>query len=83
MYRLKSKGHSVDPQVLNNEASSKYCRTIVDEWNCTFQLVPLDVHLTNIAELSILTLKAQFIFILIGVSASFPKSLWDQLLPQT
>ena len=83
MYRLKSKGHSVDIQDLNNEDSAEYCCTIVDEWNCTFQLVPLDVHLTNISELSILTLKAQFIFIPIGVSASFPNSLWDQLLPQT
>ena len=33
MLRLKSKGHSVDFQVLDNEARAEYIHTIVDEWN--------------------------------------------------
>ena len=33
MLRLKYKGHSVDIQVLDDEASANYRRTIVDEWN--------------------------------------------------
>ena len=33
MSRLKSKGYRVDLQVLDNEASAKYRRTIVDKWN--------------------------------------------------
>ena len=44
MSRFKSKVHSVDLQVLDNEASSVYRCTIVDKWNCTFQLVLPDVY---------------------------------------
>ena len=83
MTRLKSKGQSVDLQVLDNKASAKYCRIIVDDWNCTFQLVPLDVHCRKIAERAIRTFKSHFLLILAGIDDSFSKFLWDHLLPQT
>ena len=83
MNRLKAKGHSVDLQVLDNKASFEYRRTIVDEWNCTFQLVPTDVHRRNIAERAIRTYKAHFLAIIAGIANYFPNFLWDHLLPQT
>ena len=83
MSSLKSKGRSVDIQVLDNEASSKYCCTIDDGCNCTFQLVPPDLHRRNIAERAIRNFKAHFLSILSDVSDPFPNFLWDQLLPQT
>ena len=75
MSRLKSKVHIVDLQVLDNEASTEYCCTIVDEWNCTFQIVPPDTHLRNIDKHTICTFKAHFLAILSGVSDSFPNFL--------
>ena len=75
MNRLKPKEHSVDLQVLDNEASAEYRRTIVEYWNCTFQLVPLDVHHRNIAERTIRTFKYHFLAILSGVADSFTNFL--------
>ena len=57
MNRLKAKGHSVDLQVLNNKSSAEYRRTIVEDWNCTFQLFPLDVHCRKSSERAIRTFK--------------------------
>jgi hypothetical protein len=83
MERLKRGGHSVDLQVLDNEASALYKLAITGKWNCRFQLVPPDVHRRNVAERAIRTFKAHFLSILAGVSDSFPNYLWDHLLPQT
>ena len=80
---LKSKGHSVDLQVHENEASDKCRRTIFEYWNCIFELVPPDVHCCNIDERAIHTFKAHFLSILAGVSDSVTNFLWDQLHPQT
>ena len=82
MLRLKSKGHSVDIQVLENRDSAEYFRTIVDEWNCNLQLVLTDYHHRNIAERAIHTFKAHLLSIISDVSESFPNFLWDQLLPK-
>jgi hypothetical protein len=83
MERLRARGHTVDHQVLDNEASTEYRSVITQDWKCTFQLVPPDLHHHNIAERAIQTFKAHFLSILAGISSSFPNYLWDKLLPQT
>jgi hypothetical protein len=83
MERLKLGGHSVDLQVLDNEASEEYKTAITEKWGCKFQLVPPDVHRRNVAERAIRTFKAHFLSVLAGVADSFPNYLWDHLLPQT
>ena len=83
MQRLRDRGHRVDLQILDNEASADYKRVIEQKWKCNYQLVPPDVHRRNAAERAIRTFKAHFLSILSGVDANFPKFLWDLLLPQT
>ena len=53
MTRLTSRGLAVDLQILDNEASAAYKRTITDTWKCKFQLVPPDMHRRNRAERAI------------------------------
>ena len=83
MTRLKEKGHTIQHQILDNEASKEYRRTITDDWKATYQLVPPNVHRANTAERAIQTFKAHFLSILAGIDISFPNYLWDKLLPQT
>ena len=83
MTRLKKRGHIVDLQILDNEASQAYKQTIQDTWGCTFQLVPPHVHRRNIVKRDIRTFKAPFLEILSVISDSFSNYLWDHLLPQT
>jgi hypothetical protein len=83
MTRLQARGHTVDHQVLDNEISTEYIRTITEDWKATYQLVPPDVHCRNLAERAIKTFKAHFLSILSGLSKAFPNYLWDKLLPQT
>ena len=64
-------GHRVNLQILDNEASGEYKRTIEEVWKSTYQLVPPDMHRRNAAERAIRTFKAHFLAILAGVS---PKS---------
>ena len=73
----------MEHQVLDNECSAKYIRTITEDWKATYQLVPPDVHRRNLAERAIQTFKAHFLSILAGLSKAFPNYLWDKLLPQT
>ena len=40
MTPLKTKGHIIDHQVLDNEASKAYRRHVTDIWKATYQLVP-------------------------------------------
>ena len=82
MTRLADKGHLVNLQILDNEASAEYKRTIETKWKARFQLVPPHVHRRNRAERAIRTFKDHFIAILAGIDKTFPKSLWDLLLPQ-
>ena len=83
MTRLRERGHEVNLQVLDNEASKEYCQVITQSWKATFQVVTPDVHCHNVAEGVIRTLKAHFLAILSGIDRDFPSSLWDTLLPQT
>ena len=82
MQRLKDRGIAVTNQVLDNEASEAYEGAITDKWNCTYQLVPPDMHRHNTAERAIQNFKAHFLSILAGVNPNFPKNRWDLLLPQ-
>ena len=58
--RLSDRGHQVDVQILDNEVSTDFKITIVEDWCETYQLVPTNVHQRNIAERSICTFKANF-----------------------
>ena len=82
MTRIKAAGLRVTRHVLDNEASSAYRNAITTTWNCTYQLVPPDMHRRNAAERAIRTFKAHFLTILAGVDATFPANRWDLLLPQ-
>jgi len=82
MTRLRSLRHSVDLQILDNEASTEYKRQITEEWGARFQLVPPNIHRSNAAERAIRTFKAHFLSILAGVAPDYPRNLWDLLLPQ-
>ena len=83
MTRLKKCGHTVNLQILDNEASQAYKQTIQDTLVCTLQLVPLHVHQCNIAKRSIHTFKDHFLVILSVISDSLPKYLWNHLLLYT
>ena len=83
MTRLKTRGHVIDHQVLDNEASKEYRRHVSDIWAATYQLVPPAVHRRNIAERTIRTLKAHFLSILASIPPSSPNYLWEKLTPQT
>ena len=82
MERLKSRGHHVDLQVLDNEASTAYRQLITDKWKADFQLVPPNIHRRNAAERAIRTFNAHFLAILAGVAPYYPRNLWDLLIPQ-
>ena len=73
----------VNLQILDNEASSKFKHLITEDLGIKYQLVPPDIHRRNVAERAILTFKAHFLSILVGIAPDFPKFLWNHLLPQT
>eukprot|EP00804_Cyclotella_cryptica_P030065 CCRYP_016955-RA/>CCRYP_016955-RA protein AED:0.37 eAED:0.35 QI:0/-1/0/1/-1/1/1/0/377 len=83
MTRLRNRGHLVEHQILDNEASKDYRHAITQVWKATYQLVPPNVHRANAAERAIHTFKAHFLSILAGIDPAFPNYLWDKLLPQT
>ena len=68
-------------QILDNEASREYKKAITES-DMTYQLVPPDDHIRNIAENAIQTWKDHFISVLSGTATTFPMHLWCQLLPQ-
>ena len=65
--KFADRGHHVDIQILDNEVSAEFNKTIKNDWGATYQLVPPNVHRRNIAERAIRTFKAQFLAILSGV----------------
>ena len=73
----------MDIQILDNEVSKEFKKTIMKDWGATYQLVPPNAHRRNIAERSIITFKAHFLAILAVVDPDFPKYMWDNLLVQT
>ena len=60
MKRLADRGHNVDVQILDNEVSADFKKTIVKDWYATYQLVPPNLHRRNVAERAIRTFKAHF-----------------------
>ena len=83
MQRLSDICHHVDVQILDNEVSAAFKKTIVEDWCATYQLFPPNVHRINITERSIRTFKAHFLAILAGLDTNFPKYMWENLLVQT
>jgi hypothetical protein len=56
---------------------------IRDTHKFDMELVPLECHQWNAAEVARRNFKARFLSVLAGVSKNFPPSLWVRLLPQT
>ena len=83
MKKLTDWGHHVDIQILDNEVSAEFKKTIQQDWGAKYQLVPPNFHRRNIAERAIITFKAHFLAILAGVDPDFPKYMCDNLLTQT
>ena len=77
MQRLTEKGHHVDVQILDNEVSTEFKKTIVDDWDATYQLVPTNVHRRNIAERAIRTSKSHFISVLAYVGKPLGPNITD------
>ena len=50
MAQLHDRGHLMECQILDNEASKDYRHAITHDWKATYQLVPPDVHRANAAE---------------------------------
>ena len=83
MQKLAYRGHHVDIQILDNEVSAEFKRTIKKDWGATYHLEPPNVHRRNIEERVIRTFKSHFLAILAGVDLDFPKYMWENLLVQT
>ena len=66
MQRLADRGHHMGVQILDNEVSADFKKTIVKYWGEKYQLVPPNVHRRNLAERAIRTFKAHFLAILAG-----------------
>ena len=49
MQKLADRGHHVEIKILNNEVSTEFKKTMMKDWGATYQLVPPNVHLRNIA----------------------------------
>ena len=50
--------------------------------HCKLQMVPLDSHRANIAEVTIKTWKKHFLSIEAGTASDFPHLFWEELVPQ-
>ena len=83
MQKLVDRGHHVDIQILDNEVSTEFKKTMMKYWGATYQLVPPNAHRRNIAERAIRAFKAHFLEILAGVDPESPKFMWDNLLVKT
>jgi hypothetical protein len=66
---------------LDNEAS-KLLKTYLHQQNITFKLVPPYSHRRNAAEREIRSFKDHLIAGICSTEKSFPRHLWDRLLPQ-
>ena len=45
MQKMTDRGHHVDIQILDNEVSEEFKKTIKNYWGATYQLVPPNVHI--------------------------------------
>ena len=53
MKTLEDMGHHIDVQILDNEVSIEFKKTIMKDWVASYQLVPPNVHRRNTAERAI------------------------------
>ena len=83
MQEVSDRVHHVDIQILDNEVSAEFKKTIRNDWGATYQLVSPNVHRLNMVERMIRTFKAHFLAILVGEDPDFPKYMRDNLLVQT
>ncbi|KAL7502105.1 hypothetical protein ACHAXN_000864, partial [Cyclotella atomus] len=76
---------NIHPQkhMLDNEISANMKEHIKKQHKFNVELVPPGNHRRNAAEVAIRNFKAHFLSVLAGTAESFPKYLWDRLLPQT
>ena len=73
MQKLADRGHHVDIQILDNEVSAEFKKTIQKDCGAKYQLVPPNVHRRNISERATRTFKAHFLEIMAGVDPDFSK----------
>ena len=83
MTRIKNHNQIFELQILDNEASAEYIKTMRDIWKVDYQLVPPNLHRRNAAERAIFTFKEHFLSILAGIAEDFAQNMWDLLIPQT
>ena len=83
MTRLRRNVMSVNLQILDNEASSKFKHLLTEDLGIKYQLVPPYIHRRNAAERAIRTFKAHFLSILAEIVPDLLKFSWDHLLHQT
>jgi hypothetical protein len=79
--RLKQQGFEPKKQILDNEISKAYAKSIKNH-GMVHKRVPKEAHRRNAAEKAIQTAKNHFKAVLAGCDRSFPMHLWDRLLPQ-
>ena len=51
--KLADRGHNVEVQILDNEVSAEFKKTVVKDWGASYQLVPPTAHRRNVAERAI------------------------------
>ncbi len=78
---LKSKGHKIKLNVMDNQAS-QVIKNYLTLKKCDTLLVEPNNHRVNAAERAIQTFKAHFISALATTDSKFPLQLWDRLTPQ-
>ncbi|KAL7531028.1 hypothetical protein ACHAXR_003813, partial [Thalassiosira sp. AJA248-18] len=76
MAALKKRGHAVNLQILDNEASEEYKDKITKKYGARFQLVPPNMPRRNAAERAIRTWKAHFLAVL-AATLNPRISAWD------
>ena len=79
--KLRRAGFVPKKHILDNECSEELKEVIRD--TCKLQLVPPGCHRANLAEVAIKAFKQHFCSILAGLAIDFPRSFWNELLPQT
>ena len=80
IHRINKAGFIPKKHILDNECSEEL-KTAIKE-KCLLQLVPPGSHRANLAEVSIKAFKQHLLSILAGTASDFPRSFWDELLPQ-
>ena len=78
--RLRRAGFAPKKHILDNECSEELKEVIRER--CKLQLVPPGSHRANLAEVTIKAWKQHFVSILAGTAPDFPRSFWDELVPQ-